>query len=68
MKEFNVSVERNYYITGLIKIKAKTPQEAIKKINKRIKSYKLCIISPEIKWNDDLDYIDGSFKTTGDVE
>jgi hypothetical protein len=68
IKEFEVSVEKNYYVTGTVTVKAKDAQSAIKEVNRRIKNDTLNITSPLIKWNDDLDLISPEIKTTGDVD
>ena len=66
MKNFNVTVEKMYRVSGVITVKANSPEEANDKIDDKILSGKLQTNDPKINWGD-MDYEDSSFKTTGDV-
>ena len=63
-KEFEVTVEKMQYLSGVVKVTAQNPDAAIKKIQDKIYSGKLQ--TTMIEWGDP-DYEDGSFTTTGDV-
>ena len=66
MKDFKVTVEKKYYVSGVVSVKANSFKEAQDKIDERILSGKLQTNDPKINWGD-TDYEDSSFKTTGDV-
>jgi hypothetical protein len=66
--KFKVSVEKNYYVTGAITVEAEDSDAALKQVSDRINEGNLQTSDSDIEWNDDLDYIDGSFQTTGDIE
>jgi hypothetical protein len=66
LKEFEVSVEKQQYCTGVIKVKAANAEAAQTIIQTQIDLGKLQTTS--VEWFDDPEYIDGSFKTTGDIE
>ena len=68
MPKFQVTVEKNYYVSGTIQVEADNADAATIKIQADIESGNLKTNSQAITWNDDLDYIDGSFDITGDVE
>ena len=65
---FNVTVEKNYYVSGTVGVEANSVEEAVANVKAEIESGTLQTNSDRITWNDDMDYIDGSFNTTGDVE
>ena len=67
MKNFNVTVEKMYRVSGVITVKANSPEEANDKRDDKILSGKLQTNDPKINWGD-MDYEDSSFKTTGDVD
>ena len=64
MPKFQVTVEKTMYCSGVVEVTAKTSEEALAKVEKKIESGKLQ--TTNVKW-DDPEYEDGSFKTTGDV-
>lgn len=63
-KEFNVTVEKMQYLSGVVKVTAQNFRKAISKVDKLINTGKLQ--TTMIEWGDP-DYEDGSFTTTGDV-
>ena len=63
-KEFDVTVEKTLYCSGVIKVKAKNSDEALKKVSGQIQSGKLQTTA--VNWGDP-EYQDGTFQTTGDV-
>ena len=65
MKEFNVTVEKTQYCSGIIKVKAPDADAALKKVSNQIQSGKLQTTA--VNW-DEPEYQDGTFKTTGDIE
>ena len=67
MQTYDVIVEKQYNVSGLIKVQAVSAEEAVASVKARIDSYELNTSDPAIEWNDDQDYIDNSFQTTGDV-
>jgi hypothetical protein len=67
MRIFDVVVEKQYNVSGLIHIQADSAEEAVASVKARIDSCELNTSDPAIEWNDDQDYIDNSFQTTGDV-
>ena len=64
MKKFDVTVEKLLYCSGVIKVKAKNFDMALKKVSKKIQSGKLQTTT--VNWGDP-EYQDGTFQTTGDV-
>ena len=64
-KEFEVTVEKMQYRLGVIKVSAQNPKAAIKKIQDKIDSGKLQTTA--VTWWDDPEYVDNSFKTTGNA-
>ncbi len=67
MEKFKVSVMKRLYCTGVIEVSAKDAQAAVDKVTEKIVTGKLQTTDPNIEWGD-LEYEDGSFETTDDVD
>lgn len=65
MKKYKVSVEKSFYSTALVIVKANSPDAAILEVRKAIASGKLDSMS--LTW-DEHEYEYGTFDITGDVE
>lgn len=65
MPEYEVNVEKRMYCTGVVKVNAINPDEAEEKVMNQISTGELQTTA--VEW-DDLEYEDGSFNTTGDVD
>lgn len=63
LKEFDVTVEKTMYVSGVIRVMARNAMAALKKVQTKIASGTLQYT--DVTWGD-LEYQDGSFQTTGD--
>lgn len=63
--EFTVSVEKKMVFTGVVKIKAHDPEEAIRRVQSKIDDGK--IQTTDIEWGEP-EFEDFSFGPTGDVD
>lgn len=68
MAWYLVSIEKRAYKTGLISVGAESPEQAEEIVQQRIAAGDLQTVNPEIVWNDDYEYEDDTFTTTGDVQ
>ncbi len=68
MPSFEVTVEKQQTVSGLITVEAKDADAALAAVNRMMNDQKnpLQTSDSRIEW-DEPDYVEGSFQTTGDV-
>jgi hypothetical protein len=67
MKKFEVAVEKMQNVRGWVEVEAANENEALAKVEARMNDKHNPLLTTEATW-DDPEYIDWSFKLTGDVE
>lgn len=65
MPKYNVSIEKRLYCTGVIEVRAKSPDHALRLVRQRID--KGLFQTTAVPWGEP-EYEDSSFDVTGDVE